>query len=234
MLEFWDKFSNMMKSWSDISIIARLVGAMFVGIIIGLNREMKNRGAGVKTHVLVCVGAALTMMTGEYILHQFPESKVDLTRIGAQVVSGVGFLGVGTIIVTGRNHVRGLTTAAGLWACACAGLAIGIGFFEGTTVALMIIMFTLYILDLLDREVHRKSIYHDYYIEFEDNQSVTDFLAFMRDSKIHFTNFNLSRGANKTDGPVITFTVQLPVGEPSKLFFDKLDSDEKIKFAHKL
>ena len=117
-------FIDYVHGWSIGSMIIRLVIAMLIGMIIGLDREIKNRGAGMKTHALVCIGAALAMMISEYVFFTFPDAKADMNRIGAQVISGVGFLGVGTIIVTGRNQIQGLTTAAGLWVCACACLAL--------------------------------------------------------------------------------------------------------------
>ena len=88
------------------------------------------------------------MMTSEYMTHAF-DAKLDMARLGAQVISGIGFLGVGTILVTGKNQIRGLTTAAGLWTCACVGLAIGIGFAEGAIYTLVLMMITLKVLTRL-------------------------------------------------------------------------------------
>ena len=90
----------------------------FCRVIIGLDREYKNKGAGIKTHALVCIGAAMAMIVNEYVFREFPNMNTDITRLGAQVISGIGFLGVGTIMMNGRSEVKGLTTAAGLWACA--------------------------------------------------------------------------------------------------------------------
>ena len=109
-----------------LSIIVRIFAATVVGGLIGLERGMKNRPAGLRTYMLVCVGACLIMLTNQYI-YQFTGSG-DPMRLGAQVVSGIGFLGAGTIIVTKHNQIKGLTTAAGLWASAGVGLAFGIGF----------------------------------------------------------------------------------------------------------
>lgn len=109
-------------------LIGRIAVACFFGGLIGMEREATNRPAGFRTHVLVCVGSALTMMTGEYAAGIFPNAEP--LRIGAQVVSGVGFLGAGTIMRAGLN-VRGLTTAASLWAVSCVGLAAGIGHYSG-------------------------------------------------------------------------------------------------------
>ncbi|PRY82971.1 MgtC/SapB family protein [Alkalibacterium olivapovliticus] len=103
--------------------------AVVVGGIIGLERDLKNHAAGFRTYILVCLGSTMVMMTNQFIFENY--GLGDPARMGAQVISGIGFLGAGTIIVTNNNHVRGLTTAAGLWSAACIGLAIGIGFYEG-------------------------------------------------------------------------------------------------------
>lgn len=121
------------------SVLVRLLMAFFVGAVIGLERSAKNRPAGLRTHVLVAVGAATASLTGHYIylVMQLPS---DLTRLGAQVITGLGFIGAGTIIVTNRQKIKGLTTAAGLWATGVIGLAIGAGYYEGGLVAAALIL----------------------------------------------------------------------------------------------
>ena len=126
------------------TIFFRMFLAVFVGGIIGMERDVKHRAAGLRTHMLVCMGAAVVMMTNEYVAMTYPDIDIDLTRMGAQVVSGIGFIGAGTILVTNENQVKGLTTAAGLWAAATLGLAIGIGFYEiaiiGTSAIIAIVI----------------------------------------------------------------------------------------------
>jgi len=118
---------------SMFSIIARIFASILVGGAIGMERGMKNRPAGLRTYMLVCVGSCLIMLTNQYI-YQFTGTG-DPMRLGAQVVSGIGFLGAGTIIVAKHNQIKGLTTAAGLWTCAGVGLAFGIGFYEAALAA---------------------------------------------------------------------------------------------------
>lgn len=166
------------------SVVARLLFAMLIGTVVGLERSSRGRGAGVKTHTLVCVGAALVMMTSLYMWSIFETG--DPARLGAQVISGIGFLGAGTIIVTGRNHVRGLTTAAGLWVCACEGLAVGMGFWEGAVTTLIIIMVTLRVLAKLDLRMHRYAKSFELYIEFDSGE---DIRRFIQDVKLQ----NMSR-----------------------------------------
>lgn len=129
-----------------ISIIIRLLEACLLGGIIGFEREHLHRPAGFRTHILVCVGSALVMITSEFIFHKFsPSVNADPARLGAQVISGIGFLGAGTIIKEGIN-VKGLTTAASLWAVSCVGIAIGIGFYSGAFIATIIIFLTLVVI----------------------------------------------------------------------------------------
>lgn len=115
--------------WNLQNILIRVFVSTVLGGVIGLDRGMKHRGAGTKTITVVCLGATLVMLTEQYIQMNFP-GLANMGRLAAQVISGVGFIGVGTIIVS-RHRVRGLTTAATLWASACVGLAVGIGFVEG-------------------------------------------------------------------------------------------------------
>ena len=112
-----------------VSITLRLLMAVICGGLIGIERGRNGQAAGCRTHMLVCLASALVMMTNVFVIEHY-SPNADPTRIGAQVVSGIGFLGAGTIIVTSKNQIRGLTTAAGLWASACMGLAIGIGFYK--------------------------------------------------------------------------------------------------------
>jgi len=126
------------------AVLIRLAMAALMGGVIGLEREKARRSAGLRTHMLICLGAALIMCTGEYIFERYGgENNIDPARMGAQVVSGIGFLGAGSIVVSGKSRIRGLTTAAGLWTSACIGLVMGIGFFEcgiAATAAMYIII----------------------------------------------------------------------------------------------
>lgn len=128
----------------ETQVVFRILLAVIFGALVGLEREHAHRPAGLRTHVLVCVGSCLVMLTAQFMYnyyHQF-SPNMDIARLGAQVISGVGFLGAGTIIRDGSS-VKGLTTAASVWAVACIGLATGIGFYLGTTVATIIIFIFL-------------------------------------------------------------------------------------------
>ncbi len=123
-----------------LTVLIRTLMALICAGMIGSERNLRGAAAGMRTHILVCLGAMLAMTTGQFAFLHY--GTVDPTRIGAQVVSGIGFLGAGSIIVTRGNRVHGLTTAAGLWASACIGLAIGIGFYEGALIGTVAVYIT--------------------------------------------------------------------------------------------
>jgi putative Mg2+ transporter-C (MgtC) family protein len=136
-----------------LNLAARLVLAIVLGGVIGYEREHTQRPAGFRTHIVVCVAAALVMEISDYIFqHYHAFVNMDPARLGAQVISGIGFLGAGTIIRDGFN-VKGLTTAASLWAVSCIGLAVGIGFCSGAILATAIIYLTLLALKRFEHNI---------------------------------------------------------------------------------
>ena len=136
MLHFLDP----LREINFLTVILRLVFAFVLGLLIGLERSYKNRPAGFRTHILIIVGAATASLTGHYV-YLVMNLPTDMSRLGAQVITGLGFIGAGTIIVTGQRTVKGLTTAAGLWATGLIGLSIGAGFYEGAILGTAAILF---------------------------------------------------------------------------------------------
>lgn len=229
----WTYIGTIASEWSMRAVVIRMVAALFVGVIIGIDRGMKRRGAGIKTHTLVCLGATLVMVTGQYIYVNF-NGTGDIARLGAQVISGVGFLGVGTIIVTGRNQVRGLTTAAGLWACACIGLAIGIGFVEGAVVTFLLVILTLNVLTRIDVLLHKYAKVFDLYIEFETNKSVAVFIDEMHKENIKLSSFELGKSKIKGEGPNAIVSVEVPDKKKRPRLMDIIREMECVKFVEEL
>lgn len=173
------------------SICLRAVLAVVVGGILGIERGRKNRPAGFRTYILVCVGAAMVMMTNQYVWQVTGLS--DPVRMGSQVISGIGFLGAGTILVTGKNQIRGITTAAGLWTSACCGLAIGIGFYEGALVGGVTIFCVLTCLTRIDSLIRRRSKYIDLYLEFGAKKPFSDFLIYSREHGFDIQDIQLNK-----------------------------------------
>lgn len=125
--------------------------AAALGGLIGFQREISRNSAGFRTHILVCVGACVAMLTNEYLYHQYPSAGLDVARMGSYVISGIGFLGAGSIIKDGFR-VRGLTTAAGLWVVACLGIAIGAGFYEAALFGGFIVVVVLAVLKAIEKK----------------------------------------------------------------------------------
>lgn len=220
--------------FSPLGIIIRFVFATIVGIVVGIDREMKNRAAGIKTHVLVCLGACMVSTTSQYVSMHFQGVNGDINRLGAQVISGVGFLGVGTILITGKNQVRGLTTAAGLWVCACVGLAAGIGFIEGATIALLFIIFTLRGLNIVDNRVHMYARDFELYIEFENTKSVRLFIEEMHQKQINIYELNVNKSDIKGQGPIAIVRVGVGNIKDRPGFIDGLRKLEYISYVEEL
>lgn len=161
-----------------LSVVLRITAALILGGCIGLERGLKNRPAGLRTYMLVCVGACLIMLTNQYIYQIYGTG--DPARMGSQVVSGIGFLGAGTIIVTRRSQIKGLTTAAGLWAAAAVGLAVGIGFYEAAIFGSAAIFVVLTLLQRFDTMVHRNAKYLELYVELSPSITLGEFMYQIR------------------------------------------------------
>ena len=180
-----------------LAVALRIFAAVIVGGILGLERGMKNRPAGLRTYMLVCVGACVIMLTNQYIFQVFGSG--DPVRMGAQVVSGIGFLGAGTIIVTRRNQIKGLTTAAGLWSAAGVGLALGVGFYEAAVVGTLAVFFVMTLLQKMDNKLHRRSRQLEAYIELS-TISLGDFLRTMREADIEVSDVQRESGEEESEG----------------------------------
>lgn len=172
-------------------IVVRILTAVILGGIIGLERGMKNRPAGLRTYMLVCVGSCVVMLINQYAYQVYGVG--DPVRLGAQVVSGIGFLGAGTIIVTTHNQIKGLTTAAGLWASACIGLAIGIGLYEVALVGGAAIFLVLTVLHEWDFRMRSKARVIDAYIELDPSTTLGTFLRNARDSDLEIRDVQMDR-----------------------------------------
>lgn len=163
----FDEIMDLLHEVNVWSAGFRVLLALLLGGLIGLERGRHGRAAGLRTHILVCVGAAVAALVGLYSC-QVLSLGGDAMRIGAQVISGIGFLGVGTILVRNRDKVTGLTTAAGLWATACIGLAVGVGFYSVALFAFLAVSLTMSLLIYLERAIKCKEIEYSCYIEITD------------------------------------------------------------------
>ena len=162
---------------TPMTVAIRIFAAVIIGGLLGLERGLKNRPAGMRTYMLVCVGSCIIMLTNQYVVQILGGEP---TRLAAQIVSGIGFLGAGTIIVTRRSQIKGLTTAAGLWSSAGVGIALGIGFYEAALVGTFAIFSVMTLLQKLDNKMHRKTKNLEVYIEISRSLTLGNLMHALR------------------------------------------------------
>lgn len=231
------------------TITLRLFLAVILGGLIGMEREEKHRPAGFRTHILVCVGSAVVMLTSVFIFDTYKGlTNADPARLGAQVISGIGFLGAGTIIRQG-NNVKGLTTAASLWAVACIGLALGIGFYEGAAAGALIIIITLKVLGRVCRAWSDKTTRLNLLIVMNKNlQGFEDITALLSKFSIKIRDIKFYNNDNDNDidsefeneleadenNVSLKLNLRLPIGVSHKELITKLNFLKGIYFVQEV
>lgn len=216
-----------------LSIFVKLSLAMLCGGILGMERGKKNRPAGFRTYMLVCVGATLVMLTNQYMCEIYGTG--DPARLGAQVISGIGFLGAGTIIVTGRNRVKGLTTAAGLWADACVGLAIGIGFYSGAIIGCTLILLVMSVLHRLDDRMTANARNLDLYMEFQRMSDLGSFMAKIKEFGMKISEIEMTKSNSTEDiGVAVLLTLKLEKKRPHTEIIELLSQIEGVRYLEEL
>ena len=176
-----------LRDFNLCTVLIRLALAFLCGGLIGTERELRGRSAGIRTHILVCLGAVMATMTGFFAFYTFNLSS-DPLRVASQVISGIGFLGVGTILVTGNSHIRGLTTAAGIWTTAAIGVALGAGFYEGALVCTALAFFAIGFLQRLERVFKERKGVMSVYVEIKDADRLNEVLEQMSAQSMKITN----------------------------------------------
>lgn len=209
-----------LREFHMVSVTLRLFLAMFCGGYIGLERGRKRRAAGFRTYMLVCMGAALAMMLSQYEAYMFDGPwrdtadligiRTDVSRFGAQVINGIGFLGAGTVLVTSKQEVKGLTTAAGLWASACMGLAIGAGFYECVILAFLLIFISIRILPHIETFIIENARNMNLYVEFSSLDDIGLIINRLKAQDVHIYDVDIDRGREeRSRNPSAVFTIRL-------------------------
>lgn len=222
-----------------LSVLLRLALAMMFGGFIGFERGRKRRAAGLRTYMLVCLGATLTMLLGQYEYQMLTGpwteiaaevgTRVDVARFGAQVINGIGFLGAGTIIVTGRQEVKGLTTAAGLWASACAGLAIGAGFYECVGLSFALIFLSIRVLPVIEAAIVEGARNMNIYVEFQSLDDVGAIINRIKLLGIQIFEVDIDRGSeNRFRHPSAVFTIRLQKQQPHTMVLTAISEMETV------
>lgn len=221
-------FIELINGYNWVSVVFRLAIATVCGGVIGFDRGRKRRPAGFRTYMIVCIGAALTMLISQHLFWR--GYTTDLSRLGAQVVSGIGFLGAGTIIVTGRQQIKGLTTAAGLWASACMGLAIGAGFYFGALVGFLLVLFTMTVLSYVEGRIIASARNMNIYVEYTSSTDVGVLIDSIKklDVKIYDIEIRRSRAAEGVY-PSSIISLKLPKGLPHAVLMAEVASSIGVR-----
>ena len=237
-MDFWVQAMNLydyLQDWNLAAVLVRVFLAAFAGGLIGIERGFHGRAAGLRTHMLVALGASLCALIGCYLSAQMAEFGVvsDAQRTGAQVMSGVGFLGAGTILLKRGNDSRitGLTTAAGLWATAAVGLAVGYGLYLSALLTVVIIVFAFTLLSKIEFFMNRKRQRLFVYIEIDSVASVKSIVSFLSEelSAVEIQVTPPRSGTNPHVG--IEALIRIPPKSNVSKKIDKLQQHEHIIFA---
>lgn len=187
------------------SVVIRLLMAMLCAGIIGAERAIKRHAAGLRTYILVCVSSCMVMLADAFLVETFASG--DAARFGAQVISGIGFLGAGTILVTSRSQVKGLTTAAGLWGCACLGLTIGAGFYTAAILGFCLIGIAIFFMPKFEMILTRKTGCYELHVEFEKRENLKDFVALIREKGLSIISVEHNPAYSNTGLSVYTIMI---------------------------
>ncbi len=190
------------------SVILRATVAVVCGGLIGVEREHKRRPAGFRTHILICLGAAMTTMTSQFLylnLHLF----TDIARLGAQVIAGIGFIGAGTIIVTKQRQVKGLTTAAGLWTSAIIGLAAGAGYYEAAVIATLLIVLAEVGFSRIEYRILANSKAMNVLVEYRDPECLDRLIGVFKANDVTVLSLEIAKnGAKTSTESTVIFSLQ--------------------------
>ena len=226
----WLTLVNVLKTFNMASVMVRIFLAMLLGGFIGMEREKSRRPAGFRTHILVCVGACMTALIGLFVWYEMGDIT-DPLRIAAQVISGIGFLGVGTILVKEHDHITGLTTAAGLWTTAAIGIACGYGFYSAALVGTLVVAITSAILFKLEKGTRRKNCVRSIYLEIVGTEFVNEYTDWFWD-ELHAKNILITapRSAIKHN---VGVEVILSVNDDKEAnaALEKIREKEEVAFA---
>lgn len=205
-----------LREFNSITVIVRLILACICGSLLGLNREKQGRAAGLRTYYIVCLGSCCVMLLGQYLNLMLETQwaylvkdfgfKTDVTRFASKAVNGIGFLGAGSILLTRKNQVRGLTSAASLWTSCALGLAIGAGFIELGVVGFIMIMFVLKLLHFIDKSAEKRIKRIAFGITLDDLTHIPNIITFVKNEDIDVLDYSYS----DDDTSYLELQLQLP------------------------
>ena len=226
-----EKIIEFLSDLNLATVALRLTLAMIVGGTIGLERGKHGRAAGMRTHILVCIGATMASMVGIYASETL-SSGGDPLRVAAQVISGIGFLGVGTIIVKGRFQITGLTTAAGLWTVAAIGLALGVGYYSAAIVAFVLAVLTVSIVHRLEYTINKKHRRFGIYVEIKSDSEVRKTIDFLLTSfKVTDVQVTAPRSGTSGNVGIEANVLNSDLSTSPEAVSKVLEAEEQVVFA---
>lgn len=221
-----------LQSINMFSTVLRLMLALVCGGLLGLERGKKKRPAGFRTHMLVCVGAALAMITNQYMAEHYV--GIDASRMASQVISGIGFLGAGTIMVTGLQKIRGLTTAAGLWVVACIGLAFGTGFYSGGIVATVLCYVINTVLHRFEARMETNARIIGIYVELADVSYIGKLFEKLRQLEINVTELETGKARMSDNHVGVLLVIKLAHFIQHSEVIEQLEMVEGVSFVEEV
>ena len=213
-------FTLSFSDWTWSNIVIRMMISLVIGLIIGIDRGAKRRGGGARTTITVCLGASMVMILEQYLEALYPE-RLDISRLAAQVISGVGFLGAGSILVSG-HQIKGLTSAASIWTCACIGLAVGIGFIDGAVLLTVLWLAGVHLVPYIENRIYRHSKYMTLYIEASDGRIITLVSRKLKEDNCFIDTFVVDKPKAKGQPFQIVTTFKIPKGTHKDAYLHSL------------
>ena len=228
-MQLWYHIIDMLRDFNIISVIVRIVLAILLSSILGLERSKSGRAAGLRTHILVCLGACIAAMTGVYINQYYGG---DPSRIAAQVVSGIGFLGTGTILIRNKSAIVGLTTAAGVWVTGAIGIAIGYGFYEAALISSLLSFLIIDKFNKLEKKFKPNGRVFTAYIEFIDAQKINDTIVELLDAGIVLSDTAFTKvKTNLPEGLAANTTITVEKNKTTKEAMEFINNHTNVSFA---
>lgn len=219
-----------LREFNIISVIVRLFLAVLLSGLIGMERSKVGRAAGLRTHILVCLGATIASMTGLYINSYYGSG--DATRIAAQVISGIGFLGAGTILVKNKSIVTGLTTSACVWAVGTVGIAVGYGFYEAAVMGALLIFFITKTFSSLDTKLRHDMKEVSIYVEFINVKSLNSALSSIQKLGIEIENIRLVQSKTHIQNGIgADLSIHIHKSVCVDTLMEQINSAENVEFA---
>ena len=223
-----------LQELNTASVLLRLTLAVLCGGLIGIERGRKHRPAGFRTYMLVCLGSTLTLLISQYVSFELGQST-DITRLAAQVINGIGFLGAGTIIVTRHQQVKGLTTAAGLWASACMGIAIGAGFYLASFVACLLIILVLTVLAKIETTIMSMAKTMNISVGYETNDDIVTVIDKIKSLNVSIIDVEIVRintGSQATPSAILS--LRLPKRKGHAELMEALANIDSVIFVEEI